>query len=153
MKLKLLKNLLLENQNSEVVFAIDNHQVPSHYHITEVGKVNKIFLDCGGTKREETTCVLQLWVANDIDHRLKLSKIISILELADGLFDNENPDVFIEYEKDIISQYPISGFEINNDKLEIRLGKKHTACLAPDKCGVSCCDNNREYIVNLLQIP
>lgn len=153
MKLKLLKSLLLENQNCQIIFKIDDYQIPSHYHITEVGKLNKIFLDCGGTKREETTCVLQLWVANDLSHRLDSSKILSILKLSDGLFDIEDPDVFIEYEKDVVSQYPIVGFEISKDVLTIKLGKRHTACLAPDKCGVDCCSDDKEYIINILQIP
>jgi hypothetical protein len=32
--------------------------VPTHYHITEVGKVQKDFIDCGGTVRSSTACVL-----------------------------------------------------------------------------------------------
>ena len=151
MKLNLLKDLLLENQTLEVVFKIDEYTIPSHYHLTEVGRVNKTFLDCGGTKRESTTCALQLWVANDIDHSLNPSKIIQILNLANDLFGDENPEVFIEYERDVVSQYPINGFEISSNKLFIRLGKIHSACLAPEKCGVNCCD--KDYIINILQIP
>ncbi len=31
--------------------------VPSHFHITEVGRVQKTFVDCGGTRRETVSCV------------------------------------------------------------------------------------------------
>jgi hypothetical protein len=44
--------------------------VPSHFHVTEVGRVQKSFIDCGGTRREAASCVLQLWTAHDVDHRL-----------------------------------------------------------------------------------
>ena len=29
----------------------DGSLVPSHFHVTEVGKVSKHFIDCGGTLR------------------------------------------------------------------------------------------------------
>jgi hypothetical protein len=44
--------------------------VPSHFHVTEVGRVQKSFIDCGGTRRDAASCVLQLWTAHDVDHRL-----------------------------------------------------------------------------------
>ena len=31
----------------------DGSLVPSHFHVTEVGKVSKHFIDCGGTVRQE----------------------------------------------------------------------------------------------------
>ena len=48
----------------------DKAFVPSHYHITEIGRVHKDFIDCGGTVRSTTACLLQIWVANDVDPSL-----------------------------------------------------------------------------------
>src|SRR3954451_9900168 len=56
--------------------------VPAHFHVTEVGRVQKDFIDCGGTTRSTTTCVLQVWVADDRDHRLDTTKLAKIVRLA-----------------------------------------------------------------------
>ena len=48
---------------SEVVFiATDGSVVPAHFHITEVGRVDRYFIDCGGAKRKQTRINLQLWI-------------------------------------------------------------------------------------------
>ena len=49
----------------------DGHFVPPHFHITEVGNINRNYIDCGGVLRQEKKINLQLWVASDIEHRLK----------------------------------------------------------------------------------
>ena len=38
----------------------DKSFVPAHCHITEVGKLRKDFIDCGGTVRSTTACLLQV---------------------------------------------------------------------------------------------
>jgi hypothetical protein len=139
MNLKELKNILKNNQNKQVTFNIDKEKIPQHYHLTEVGKENKVFIDCGGTKRQTEKCVLQLWVANDTHHRLNSEKFLKILNLANDLFEHNIPDVCVEYEKETVSQYPISYFETNDEQIDFYLEKTHTACLAPEKCGVDCC--------------
>jgi len=73
---------LLENHPDESV-AIrlpDGTHVPAHFHVTEVGHVQKRFVDCGGTLRSATSCVLQVWVANDTEHRLNTTKLSKILD-------------------------------------------------------------------------
>ena len=111
--------------------------LPAHFHITEVGKVHKRFIDCGGTLRDVTTCVLQVWVANDIDHRLKSGKLSSILQLAKSSLDlAEDLEVEIEYETDTVSLYPLTSVDFSMMGLCLNVGTKHTACLAPEKCGV-----------------
>ena len=120
----------------------DKSFVPVHYHITEVGRVQKDFIDCGGTVRSIKTCVLQVWVANDVDHRLETTKLASIMEVAAPLLGSDNLPVEVEYEEGVISQYPIGGMEVTPSGLLFSLGTKHTACLAPEKCTVGdtgCC--------------
>lgn len=48
----------------------DGDLVPAHFHVTEVGRVQKDFIDCGGTVRSATACVLQVWVAEIVYSQL-----------------------------------------------------------------------------------
>lgn len=116
--------------------------VPAHFHVTEVGRVRKDFIDCGGTLRSSTACVLQVWVAADADHRLSAGKLTDILALAAPLLAGENPPVEVEYEAGVVSQYPVAGAEATPAGVLFHLGTKHTDCLAPDRCGVgaACCE-------------
>ena len=75
--------ILLEQLN-ELDFILPNgHKVPSHFHITEIGQVNKKYMDCGGELREENTINFQLWENTDTHHRLKPQKLLNIIELAE----------------------------------------------------------------------
>jgi len=136
-------NLLAAHPGEKMHFMLpDKSFVPAHFHITEVGRVQKDFVDCGGTVRSTTTCLLQVWVAHDVDHRLKTTKLAKIIEIAQPLLGSDQLPVEIEYEGDAISQYPLGGAESTPAGLLFYLGSKHTACLAPEKCGVGgtgCC--------------
>ena len=120
----------------------DKSFVPQHYHITEVGRVQKDFIDCGGTVRSAASCLLQIWVADDTDHRLETTKLAAIMKVAVAVLQSDDLPVEVEYEEGSISQYPLGGAEVTPAGLLLYLGAKHTACLAPEKCGVdggSCC--------------
>ena len=120
----------------------DRSFVPAHYHITEVGRLQKDFIDCGGTIRSTSSCLLQVWVANDVEHRLETTKLAAIMRVAGPLLQRDDLPVEVEYEEGVISQYPIGGVELTPAGLLFHLGTKHTACLAPEKCGVDgtgCC--------------
>ena len=77
----------------------DKSFVPAHYHITEVGKIQKDFIDCGGTVRSTTACVLQVWVANDVDHRLESTRLLSIMRIATPLLRADDLPMEVEYEQ------------------------------------------------------
>ena len=115
--------------------------VPAHFHVTEVGRVQKDFIDCGGTQRSITSCLLQVWVAQDMDHRLTTSKLAGILKMAAPLLKSEELPVEIEYEREAVSQFPVAAAEVTPAGVLLHLGTKHTDCLAPDQCGVgtACC--------------
>lgn len=119
----------------------DKSFVPVHYHITEVGRVQKDFIDCGGTVRSLVSCLLQVWVADDTDHRLDTTKLLGIMRAAGVVLQSDDLPMEVEYEDGAVSQYPIGGVESTPSGLLFYLGTKHTACLAPDKCGVGggCC--------------
>jgi hypothetical protein len=139
MNLSELKSVLVANKDKNIEFYIESNKIPSHFHLTEVGKVTKKFIDCGGSKRESEKCVLQLWVANDFEHRLKTEKMLNILNLGAGLFEKDDLEVQVEYEDKVISQYSIREIQTEDAVIKINLGNNHTACLAPEKCGVGCC--------------
>lgn len=117
----------------------DRSFVPGHYHVTEVGRVRKDFIDCGGTVRSVTSCLLQLWVASDTDHRLAAGRLARIMEMAAPLLEDDDIPVEIEYEDGAVSQYPLAGVEVTPGGLLWYLGTKHTACLAPEQCGGGDC--------------
>lgn len=137
MNLSELKSLLNEHETMEFRLLLpDGEPVPVSFHITEVGRVQKSFLDCGGTARESVTCQLQVWVGEDYAHRLETGKMLAILEKARGILPDESVPVEIEYEDRVISQYTINGAELREQAVVLQLQHKHTECLAPELCGL-----------------
>ncbi len=137
MTLSELKSLLAAHPDR--VFRLrlpDGDAVPVSFHITEVGRVHKTFLDCGGTLRELTTCQLQVWVGEDYDHRIETGKMAGILEKGKAVLPDDSVPVEIEYEDKVISQYTITSHEITGDAVILVLAHKHTECLAPELCGL-----------------
>ena len=112
----------------------DGGFVPAHFHITEVGHVTKRFIDCGGTRRELETCLLQTWVHDDVDHRLSAGKLAAIFDKAGDVLPHHDLPVEIEYEDYVVAQFPVEGAEIIDGLLTFRLGLKHTDCLARGIC-------------------
>ncbi|HSJ02969.1 MAG TPA: DUF6428 family protein, partial [Verrucomicrobium sp.] len=104
------------------------------FHVTEVGRVHKTFLDCGGTLREVVTCQLQVWVGEDYQHRIETGKMAAILEKARPYLPDETVPVEVEYEDDVISQYVIEDHDLRADAVVLILEHKHTDCLAKDRC-------------------
>jgi hypothetical protein len=137
MTLHELKSLLQSNARRAFRIQLpDGEAVPLSFHVTEVGRVHKTFLDCGGKLRELLTCQLQVWVGQDDEHRIETGKMASILEKARSYLPDEDIPVEIEYEERVISQYAINGHEITADAVILLLAHKHTECLAPELCGL-----------------
>ncbi|PBQ33214.1 hypothetical protein CNR22_16005 [Sphingobacteriaceae bacterium] len=130
MKLSEIKNHL--NTVETVNFQLpDGSFVPEHFHVTEVGIVDKHFIDCGGTVRREKAANFQLWNANDTEHRLKPAKLQNIIALSEKVLGMENLDIEVEYQSDTIGKY---GLDYDGKNFQLTL--KNTACLASDACGV-----------------
>ena len=130
MKLSEIKKQLngLESVNFQLA---NGTMVPEHFHVTEVGIINKNFIDCGGTLRQEKVISFQLWNANDTDHRLKPQKLLNIIALSEKVLSIEDAEVEVEYQSDTIGKY---GLEFNQGNFI--LTNKQTDCLAKDNCGV-----------------
>lgn len=113
--------------------------LPAHFHITEVGRVQRTFIDCGGTRRESASCLLQVWVADDVEHQLLAGKLLKVLRLADSVLGSVELPLEFEYGPDVAGQYFLADVEVTPSGLLFVLSGKRTDCLAPDKCGVSNC--------------
>lgn len=146
MKLSELKSLLRLHPAAYLCFVLpDGDQIPSHFHITEVGHVTKRFIDCGGTLHDKTDkCVLQTWVADDLDHRLDARAFAKILDLGAQVLPHDDLEVEVEYDCCVVSQYPIDEARTDGDRIELRLRPKHTDCLARERCGVDGCGPESE---------
>jgi len=131
--MNLLQVKLILKELKTIGFQLPNGDlVPKHFHVTEVGKITKHFIDCGGTVRNEEMVNFQLWNANDYDHRLHPEKLLEIIELSENkLGIDENLEVEVEYQGQSIEKYGLD-FEGKN----FLLSSKRTDCLAKDRCGI-----------------
>src|SRR5690554_4611806 len=130
MKLSEIKNKL--NKLDKIAFQLPNGElVPNHFHVTEVGKVTKNFIDCGVVIRTEKTVNFQLWNADDFEHRLKPAKLLNIIKLSEEKLGIEDAEIEVEYQSDTIGKYALA-FDGTNFILQ----NKTTACLAQDVCGI-----------------
>ena len=130
MKLSEIKTKL--NQLETIAFQLPNGTlVPNHFHVTEVGKVTKDFIDCGGTVRHEEVVNFQLWNANDYDHRLHPEKLLKIIELSEKKLNIGDLEIEVEYQGETIGK-----FGLDFDGKNFLLTSKQTDCLAKDNCGI-----------------
>lgn len=130
MKLSEIKTILPTLDN--VAFQTpDGSFVPEHFHVTEVGSIQKHFIDCGGTIRKEQVVNFQLWNADDFEHRLKPSKLLKIIQLSESQLGIGDDEIEVEYQNDTIGKYGL-GFNGKN----FVLIPKSTSCLASEACGV-----------------
>ena len=135
MKIAELKTELNKYPDAAVRFVLPNgHSVPAHAHVTEVARIDKRFIDCGGTLRNESLCRLQTWFSDDVEHRLVAGKLAKILELAAPILLSDDLEMDVEHEIGFISQFPLESVELSSAEITLRLGERHTACLAIDKC-------------------
>ena len=130
MRLSEIKTIL--NKLETIAFQLPNGTlVPKHFHVTEVGKVTKNFIDCGGTLRNEEVVNFQLWNADDYDHRLHPEKLLNIIELSEKVLNIGDLEIEVEYQGDTIGKF---GLDFNGTNF--LLTSKQTDCLAKENCGI-----------------
>lgn len=130
MNLQELKNTLAKV--STILFQLpDGSLVPPHFHVTEIGLVNKTFIDCGGTLRDEQKISMQLYNASDYDHRLHPEKLSHIVDLSEKVLNLPNAEIEVEYQGETIGKYALAF-----NGTHFLLGTTVTDCLAKDKCGI-----------------
>ena len=130
MKPSEIENILTKIK--KIVFELPNGElIPKHFHITEIGKVTRHFIDCGGTERKEEFINFQLWNADDYEHRLSSNKLLEIINLAESTLNLNDIEIEVEYQSDTIGKF---GLDFNGTNF--LLTNKQTDCLAKDKCGI-----------------
>jgi len=138
MKLSEIKNHL--DSLEQITFMLPNGElVPTHFHVTEVGKITKHFIDCGGTVRHEEVANFQLWNADDYNHRLHPEKLLHIIELSEKILGLEDLEIEVEYQAETIGK-----FRLDFDGKNFLLTTKQTDCLAKEKCGVPAAKPKRQ---------
>jgi hypothetical protein len=127
--------LLRGHPDHSISFVLpDGSFVAPHFHITEVGHLSKSFIDCGGKRHTSDSCLLQIWLADDTDHRLKASKLLGIFERSGDLLPSGDLPVEIEHEAPVLTQLPITRCEVTGGSLNFHTELKHADCLAKDIC-------------------
>ena len=154
MKLSEIKNEL--KKLSQIAFQLPNGDlVLNHFHVTEVGKITKHFIDCGGDVRTEEVVNFQLWEANDYDHRLHPEKLVHIIELSEQKLQIPDLEIEVEYQmKETIGKFSLDfdgiNFQLKSkltedncgispEKMKVKIGEwkpKETSCCTPDS---GCC--------------
>jgi hypothetical protein len=135
MKLHELKIVLAQNPAAQVRFQLPTGDfVPAHAHVTEVARIDKRFVDCGGTFRTDSLCRLQTWLSDDVGHRLTAGKLAKIFAKAESVLLSDELEVDVEHEVGYITQFPLGSVEVAISEIIFHLTERRTACLAMDKC-------------------
>ena len=129
---------LLENEDPQSIEPLlpNGERVPPHYHVTEVARIQKDFIDCGGTERCTLSAQLQLLTATDFEHRLPAQKLAKIIRASESLLGSDPLPLALEYGQKIAVVYPVSAVTLEDGKLTIQMESPSTSCLAPDTCGL-----------------
>ena len=145
MKLSEIKNHL--KSLDKIGFQLPNGElVANHFHVTEVGKITKDFIDCGGKVRSETVINFQLWEENDYDHRLHPDKLINIIELSEKRFQFDDLEIEVEYQGATIGKYGL-----DFDGTNFLLMNTQTDCLAKDNCGIP--EEKQKEALSAIEVP
>lgn len=130
----LLSELIYQLQNlNKLEFELANKaKVPPHFHITEMGFINKKYTDCGNTFREENYFTFQLWYSTDVEHRLSTNKFLFIINSIINTSIFEDLEVLVEYQMEqTIGKFNL---EIENDIFVLQ--PTFTMCLAREQCRI-----------------
>lgn len=135
MKLSAFKSALDQNPDLNLAILLPSgNNVPAHFHITEVGRTVKDFVDCGGKTRHLAFASLQVWVADDVDHRLPAGKLADIIGKASAILGTDDPELQFECQEGTIGLFSVEGSETRDGSLVFALANKQTACLAIEVC-------------------
>ena len=135
--------ILAAHSDSLLRFALPSGDyIPDHFHVTEVGRIDKNFIDCGGTRRTAAACSLQVWTANDLDHRLMAGKLAKIMRLARPILASDDLPMEIEYGAEVAAQYHVENVIQRDNQLIVALAGKQTDCLAKEQCGAGECGSS-----------
>ena len=124
MKISEFKSII--KKLKDIVFVLPSgKKIPSHLHITEIGIIQKQYVDCGGNLRLENLINMQLWYSNDKNHKIEPAKILKIIERSDKLLKFQDDEIQIEYQQDTVCKFNL---KFSGD-ITFKLIKTFTDCL------------------------
>lgn len=112
---------------------------PVHAHLTEVARVEKRFIDCGGTVRTQVSARLQVWAADDTDHRVGCAKALQVLGRGEHLLESGDLPLEVELDFPLLTVFPVLGSRVEGGQLVFLLGSTRADCLAPEVCVPAAC--------------
>ena len=143
MKLRDLQTVLEKFPGHFPRFILPNgNQIPAHVHVTEVGRVVRNFIDCGGVTGKEEKAVLQTHVGDDTEHRLRSDRLIKILQVGQRALPITDLEVDVEYDCCVVSRYPVGEARPESEFLNLVLERSRTQCRARERretASESCC--------------
>lgn len=74
---------------------------------------------------------MQIWVADDLQHRLEPKGLLKIIELSNKVLGNEDLKIEVEYQDETIGKYNLDK-QVGN----FVLVPEQTDCLAKIKCNI-----------------
>ena len=120
----------------------EGRRVAPYYHITEVKNVTLDTVDCGGGTDYWKETVVQLW-ENPLEKltlkNLTASKALDILNKVNGIKPMDgSSEIKFEYGNSSFhaAQLPVSGHQVQDNNLVIKLKSEKTDCKAKDACGI-----------------
>lgn len=143
MKTQELFNVLEQHLEKSLLFAYaPNQLVGANYHITEVKHLSIDSVDCGAQTDAWKETIIQLWESpNELDKTeyMTVFKALAILKKVGKIKPYVlDAEVKFEYSNAIFhtAQLFVNDYEINNNRLIIKLAIKKTDCKAKELCGV-----------------
>ena len=131
MKISEFKSII--KKLKDIVFVLPSgREIPSHFHITEIGIIRKTYIDCGGNIRDENLINMQLWYSNDINHKIGPAKILKIIQNSEKHLKFKDEEIQIEYQQDTICKFNLE-FKGGNT---FKLIKTFTDCLDKESCNI-----------------
>ena len=112
---------------------------PIHAHLTEVARVEKRFIDCGGTVRTQASARLQLWTADDTDHRVGCARAAQVLERGSALLGSTDLPLEVEHDFPLLTVFDNRADDREDGARVFLLGTLKTDCLAPEICTPKAC--------------
>ncbi|QCU90997.1 DUF6428 family protein [Thiomicrorhabdus sediminis] len=129
--------------------------------------VSRNLIDCGGVTRHEQAVHFQLWLGDDLDHKLTSSRVLKIIEQSQSVLNSGESEsvVIIEYqvevgEMSLFALFEIIDYKKTGTQLVFYLDSVKTNCLAADRArqtSSSCCnatsvDKGNRLVVQLQKI-
>ena len=91
----------------------------------------------------EGKCLIQVWVANDTEHRVDSSRLVKILDHGKPVLPSESLPVEVEYNNPGLTHMLLEQVDVREAGVFLVLAHKQTDCLAKDVCGITaendCC--------------